>query len=197
MKRIVDAAARLFGREGFQRASMLQVARAAGVSKGLLHYHFRSKEHLLIEAQRATFLQINRRFEERYQRGERGLIPAADAFEALWTALLDMKGWAPFMVEVLSMTTHDDELRQHAEEFHDEVMALLIKGIRQLFSDDLDALRIPPDRVARLIHTTLCGLVVDLAQARTPAEVEMVNQTAEDFKVHVISTLYRKQEGKP
>lgn len=195
MKRIIDAAARLFGKEGFQAASMLEVARAAGVSKGLVHYHFRSKEHLLIEAQRATFLQVHRRFEARWTRGDRGIHTATEAFEALWTALLDMKSWAPFMVEVLSMTTHDDALRRHADDFNSEVMDLLVKGIRELFADDLSALRLPPERVARVIHTTLCGLVVELAQARTQEEVHVVDQTARDFKDHVIGTLYDARKG--
>ena len=58
---------------------MARVAEAAGVSKGLLHYHFHSKEHLLIEAIRAAFRQIYRRFDERYLRGERGLDAALEA----------------------------------------------------------------------------------------------------------------------
>src|SRR5205809_487893 len=82
--RILDAAARMFGREGFQGASMGSVAAAAGVSKGLLHYHFQSKEHLLIEAVRATFRQLHLRFDERFRRGDRGLEPALEALDSLW-----------------------------------------------------------------------------------------------------------------
>ena len=40
IRRILDAAASSFGEQGFRGASMSAVAKAAGVSKGLLHYHF-------------------------------------------------------------------------------------------------------------------------------------------------------------
>ena len=35
---------------GFDRASMSEVARAAGLTQGLLHYHFRNKEQMLLAA---------------------------------------------------------------------------------------------------------------------------------------------------
>jgi len=44
---IVDAARNLFGTRGFQSVSLDEIARTAGVSKGLVNYHFGSKEDLL------------------------------------------------------------------------------------------------------------------------------------------------------
>ncbi len=159
----------------------------------MVHYHFRSKEHLLIEAQRSTFRQIHERFEDRFRRGERGLDTAAEAFEALWTAVLDMKAWTPFMVEVLSLTTHDTALREHADDFEDEVMGRLERGIEQLFADDLDRLRVPPARLARLIRIHLHGLVVELAHARTESDLQRTKQAADDFKDHMLATLFEPQ----
>lgn len=43
---LVEAARRVFQRDGFQTASMAQVAEAAGVSKGLPYHYFASKEEL-------------------------------------------------------------------------------------------------------------------------------------------------------
>src|SRR5690606_24663932 len=44
--RIRDAAIEIFGREGFERARVREVAAAAGVSPGLVLHHFGSKEGL-------------------------------------------------------------------------------------------------------------------------------------------------------
>ncbi|TDD15495.1 TetR/AcrR family transcriptional regulator [Nonomuraea diastatica] len=44
--RIRDAALRLFGEEGFDRATIRDIAHAAGVSSGLVRHHFGSKEAL-------------------------------------------------------------------------------------------------------------------------------------------------------
>jgi TetR/AcrR family fatty acid metabolism transcriptional regulator len=45
---IVQVAQRLFGEKGYQSVSLEEIARTAGVSKGLVNYHFGSKEDLLI-----------------------------------------------------------------------------------------------------------------------------------------------------
>ena len=46
-KRIIEAANRLFYIKGYNQTSFADVADEVGISKGNLHYHFRSKEDLL------------------------------------------------------------------------------------------------------------------------------------------------------
>ena len=46
-RQIHDAARHCFQREGFHRATMLGIAREAGVSVAVLHHRFDSKENLL------------------------------------------------------------------------------------------------------------------------------------------------------
>ena len=182
IQRILDAAARLFGKEGFQGASMLAVARAAGVSKGLLHYHFRSKDHLLIEAQRATFRQIYRRFDGRFQKGDVGLDTSLEAFDALYRSIRDMRAWAPFMVETMSLGSHDGPVREHLDIFYAEAMELLENGIRDVLADRAENLAFPPDHIAAVVKTTLHGLVVELAYARTQEDVERIDTIYADFR---------------
>ncbi|MEZ4322499.1 MAG: helix-turn-helix domain-containing protein [Myxococcota bacterium] len=191
--RILDAAARIFGREGFQGASMSAVARAAGVSKGLLHYHFDSKEHLLIEAQRATFHQIHSRFEERYEAGMAGLDGATEVLDNLWEAIRDMRTWAPFMVEILALGAHRGPFRAYLDEFVDESTQLLATGIGAVFSEQLGDLSIPPERLARLVRTSLYGLIVELAFARDEAALAEVDQTYHDLR-DTFSTIALRRE---
>jgi AcrR family transcriptional regulator len=47
---LVDIAIDCFALHGFQGTSIDRIARAAGVTKGALYYHFRDKEDLLLEA---------------------------------------------------------------------------------------------------------------------------------------------------
>jgi len=56
--RILAAARAEFAAKGFAGARMLAIARAAGVNHALLHYYFRSKEHLYTEAVRDKVSQI-------------------------------------------------------------------------------------------------------------------------------------------
>ncbi len=182
IQRILTAASRIFGRSGFKGASMGAVAEEAGVSKGLLHYHFRSKEHLLIEAQRATFRHIHRRFSERTQRGERGLGPALAAFDAMWHSIRDLRMGAPFLVETLSLAAKEGPLGEKMDVFYKESTALLEDGIRKVFDDELDALTVPPERMAVLIRICLEGLVMELAHARNEADLAVVDQAYADVR---------------
>jgi AcrR family transcriptional regulator len=182
--RILDAAAKLFGKEGYRGATMQGVAKAAGVSKGLLHYHFASKEHLLIEAQRATFRQVSRRIEERVRRGEAGMATAVEGLDAIWEAVREMRSWAPFMVETMALAAGGGPppLRARIDEFYAEAEGLLEQAIRRVFAGDVDRLVVPPERLARLVRVNLHGLIVELAYARSPEDLVRIDVAYQDMR---------------
>jgi AcrR family transcriptional regulator len=186
VQKILDAAAKLFGKEGFQGATMMGVARAAGVSKGLLHYHFESKQQLLLAAQRSTFHQLHRRFEERFERGERGLSTALEALDAIWEVIFEMRDWAPFMVESLSLASIDGPDREDLRAFYEESQSLLEAGITHVFADSMDLLMFPPDRFASLVCAAIHGLVVELATAQSEEELHRAEALYRDMR-HVFS----------
>ena len=182
VQRIVRAASRVFGRSGYERASMGEVAREAGVSKGLLHYHFSSKEDLLIEAQRATFREMHRRFTERALQGERGLQAALEALDAMWRSVRELRGGAPFIVETLALASHDGPLNARVNAFYGESTLLLEDAIRVVFEHELDRLAVSPDRMAVLLRVLLEGLTIELAQARSVEDAARVDQAYRDFR---------------
>lgn len=171
---------------------MSAVARAAGVSKGLLHYHFDSKEHLLIEAQRATFRQIHQRFEQRHEAGLVGIEGATEVLDNLWEAIRDMRTWSPFMVEILALGAHRGALRAYLDEFVDESTRLLVTGIEAVFSTEDDALSIPPERLARLVRTSMYGLIVELAFAKDEEALQAVDQTYHDLRTSFSTIALRR-----
>lgn len=46
---ILDAAAKVFGTRGYERATLDEVAEIVGIQKGSLYYHIESKEQLLLQ----------------------------------------------------------------------------------------------------------------------------------------------------
>ncbi|MFS1511414.1 TetR/AcrR family transcriptional regulator [Chengkuizengella sp. SCS-71B] len=48
-QKIVDAAYRVLAEQGYDKTSMKQIAKEAGVAQGLINYYFESKEDLLFE----------------------------------------------------------------------------------------------------------------------------------------------------
>lgn len=79
---ILDAAARLFIEKGVAAVTTNEIAKAAGVTKSLIHHHFGSKEELWTEVKR-------RGFEEYYQTQQEILVAApTDTGELLRASLV-------------------------------------------------------------------------------------------------------------
>jgi TetR/AcrR family transcriptional repressor of bet genes len=62
-QQIVDALLTVMAERGYEGASIQAIARRAGLAPGLIHYHFESKQQILLEAVR----QLTERFERRFQ----------------------------------------------------------------------------------------------------------------------------------
>lgn len=58
---LMDVAIDCFAKYGFQATSIDRIAKAAGVTKGALYYHFKDKEELLFEAVKNRVGQFERR----------------------------------------------------------------------------------------------------------------------------------------
>jgi AcrR family transcriptional regulator len=56
--RVFDAALEEIGRSGLAGTDVAAVAAAAGVSRGTFYFHFPTKEHILVELERAEELKI-------------------------------------------------------------------------------------------------------------------------------------------
>src|SRR3954462_3808320 len=85
-QRIVDAMRESVAKRGAAGSTFEHVAREAGVSRGLLHYCFGTKERLLVEV-------VRRDTELRGERLDERLAPAKtvdDMIEALVASLTDM-----------------------------------------------------------------------------------------------------------
>jgi AcrR family transcriptional regulator len=52
-EKLVDAAASVFADRGYERATVAEIARAAGLSSGAIYAHYRSKAELLVDTVRA------------------------------------------------------------------------------------------------------------------------------------------------
>src|ERR687884_521923 len=110
-KRIVTAMRDSVARRGAAGSTFDHVAREAGVSRGLLHYYFGSKERLLVEVvRRDADIRIHT-FEERL-RGAGSLDEVIDALVLQLREYVEEEpGWHAVIHELLSAARRNGEIR--------------------------------------------------------------------------------------
>ena len=59
--RIVEAAKAILSREGYENASIREIAQEANVARSLLHYYFKTKEDLLVAVAQAAAAELGQR----------------------------------------------------------------------------------------------------------------------------------------
>lgn len=132
-QRIVDAMRESVARRGAAGSTFDHVAREAGVSRGLLHYHFATKERLLAEV-------VRRDCDIRLAALDQALAPAAsadDLIEGLVRSLEDMVERDPaFLALVFELFTCARRNAEIATE-----MGELMRRIREHVAERLDAKR--------------------------------------------------------
>ncbi len=112
--KILEAARQVFTHKGFAAARMQEIADAAGINKGLLHYYFRNKDKLFTavfdEAFERFALQINAVFAAD--------LPLFDKIEAFVDAYMDIMLDNPALPGFVI-----NELNQKGEQFVKQLMS--------------------------------------------------------------------------
>lgn len=91
-RRILEAALRLFGSRGFEETSVAEIARTAGVSKGLVYHYFDTKRDVLEAALERGSDRLERTLREARE-GEAAVPPAAVVMEVLGLVAEDLRWW--------------------------------------------------------------------------------------------------------
>src|ERR671938_1135562 len=161
-RRIVAAMRASVAKRGVAGSTFDHVAQEAGVSRGLLHYYFGSKERLLVEV-------VRRDTELRLQRLERGLADAdsIDAIvEVLVRQLRDFVAEDPathaLIHELFSVSRRNDEVREELAQLYRRVRGQVAEILRAKEQAGVVKLRGDADSVASLLFALGDGLELQL-----------------------------------
>jgi AcrR family transcriptional regulator len=132
---IVRATIRCLARDGYSGLTMKKVARAAGVSQGILHYYFADKRAILVAALEAVAADLDRRVAAAQSRGPKDprarLLALIEA--CLRLAVEERAFWIVF-VEFWGEMMHDARLREINAALYRrmrrQIGALVAEGIR-------------------------------------------------------------------
>jgi AcrR family transcriptional regulator len=161
-RRIVGAMRDSVARRGAAGSTFDHVAREAGVSRGLLHYYFGSKERLLIEVVRHdTDIRIHT-FE--------GRLRDADSIDAVVEALViqlreyveEEPGWHAVIHELLSAARRNDEIREELAELYRRVRGQIAGILREKEAEGIVSLHTDAESVASIFLSIADGLEVQI-----------------------------------
>ncbi|MCH7489901.1 MAG: TetR/AcrR family transcriptional regulator [Gemmatimonadetes bacterium] len=164
-KAILDAADLVLKRDGAFNMTMDAVARAAGCAKGLLHYHFHTKQRLLVEA-------VGRISTEREVQWTQAF-DTADPHEAIdrtWNVIAHevesgtLRAWSSLLT--LSDSAVDQAVSKASARFRDQITT----ATRDLLARANCESTLPVDRLGWLLTAVVDGMSFQLA-AGADAEV--------------------------
>jgi AcrR family transcriptional regulator len=149
-QRIIDAMRSSVGVRGASGSTFDHVAREAGVSRGLLHYYFGTKEQLLVEVLRHDCEIRIETMDERIARAE----TVDEIVDALVAGLEDFIGGEPRLAviyEMLSASRRSDDIRAELAELYRRWRAHLAESLRAKERDGVVRLQGDPESVASIL----------------------------------------------
>jgi AcrR family transcriptional regulator len=131
---LLTAAEQVFGRVGYEKAQVEEIAVAAGFSKGGLYAHFKSKEEL--------FLALYEKKTAGYQAKLRNALDRAptregkiDAFRRFYIDLSKEKDWALIVLEVKLLIRRNPAAGERLRQIDEHVGDSIERALTRLFGN--------------------------------------------------------------
>ncbi|MEO8152628.1 MAG: TetR family transcriptional regulator [Rhizobacter sp.] len=131
---IVAAMLPVMAQHGFERATIQAIAREAGLTPGLIHYHFKSKQEILVSLVKAIMEFARARFERSASETQR----PAERLRAYIEARLGLgAGAAPDMVAAWVMIGAEAVRQPEVRALYEQAVAAELAELTRLLSDCL------------------------------------------------------------
>jgi AcrR family transcriptional regulator len=161
-QRIVDAMRESVARRGAAGSTFEHVAREAGVSRGLLHYYFGTKERLLVEV-------VRRDTELRVDRLDERLAPAKnvdDVIEALVASLNDMieneAGFFLLLFELFSAGRRNPDIQKEVGQLFERTRTHVADVLRSKQEEGVVSLRFPAEDIVSYLFALGDGVALQV-----------------------------------
>ncbi len=161
-QRIISAMRSSVARRGAAGSTFDQVAREAGVSRGLLHYYFGSKERLLVEVVRHDSEIRNRALDERLERALTGEELLGALVLTLNEILDDDAESQAVIYEMLSASRHSEEIRRELAELYRQWRERLAGWLRTKQDEGVVRLEAEPEAVASILFALADGFGIQV-----------------------------------
>lgn len=161
-QQIFMAAIRCFGRQGYHKTKMDDIAAEAGLSKGSLYWYFKSKKELFL----ALFQEIITQFEYSWQQvivdDRKGATEKVLATLSLFRAEFDeLTSFFGVMMEAWAQTLHDEDVQAILDGFYEPYVKMMTNLIEEgVANNEFDVAN--PEATALAILSLLDGITLGM-----------------------------------
>ncbi|MEK5257565.1 TetR/AcrR family transcriptional regulator [Paenibacillus sp. FSL F4-0125] len=167
---IMQAAFTSFGQVGYTKATMKDIAAKAGVAQGLIGYHFRTKETLLVEVVREWM--INKGMKAAFAKLDLYVSPAEILQQGLLHVVEFRKEnpeWFTLLISLWTESVNNEKLAKELLELYKEMKSGIMEIIDRM---ELQLDRSEKETLASLIQAVIDGLTL---QAPVPLSPEPIS----------------------
>jgi AcrR family transcriptional regulator len=150
-EKILQAAFDVLCRDGYENASIKQIAEQAGVAQGLVHYYFKSKQLLVL----AVLGYVC----EKVELSDVGAAGALAALEQTKEKMRDSGSANALLVQLIGVSLHDEQLGAGVRDFVSEQRGNVEQIARQVFAErELDPG--PARGIAGAVWGAVLGIII-------------------------------------
>jgi AcrR family transcriptional regulator len=175
-QQLIEATIDVMARKGYSGTTMLDVAKAAGLSSGIVNFHFETKEKLLVETLKYLADEYRANWHRALAAG--GDDPSGQLRSLLFSDFnpeicspRKLAAWCAYWAEAQSRPTYLEHCGSNDEEYSAIVLdlcrAIIKKGRYPLV----------PELIARALDALLEGLWLDLMTMAKPYSLDDAKQT--------------------
>ncbi|MGE5462683.1 MAG: TetR/AcrR family transcriptional regulator [Syntrophothermus sp.] len=155
--RILEAAIKLFSSRGYNKASVDEICREAGISKGAFYHHFKSKQALFLALLDGWLQSIDSAIEaSRDKTAPETFMQMTEAFPFIFETAGD---GLPMFLEFWMQASRDKEIWEASlapyRRYHRYFTSLIKKGVQEGSFVEVD-----PELTSRMIVSTAMGLLL-------------------------------------
>lgn len=157
---MLDAGLRVFAQRGVANATVQDVADAAGMSKGAVHYHFESKDDLIIQVMQHACKNITGRVHAVFEQPGMPLERVRRAIAEMWAVRAEGTPEIRVLLDVMMRALHEPKLKKAVGDVIRNARQQVVEvGLNGLCEMGLKP-RVPIQLVPRLMLASLDGLAL-------------------------------------
>ena len=155
--KIMDAAAKLFSRQGYNKASVDDICEEAGISKGAFYHHFKIKQELFLALLDGWLQTIDNAIDaSKDKTAPETFMQMTEAFPYIFATAGEN---LPMVLEFWTQANRDKKIWDASiapyRRYHKYFTALIKKGVAEGSFVEVD-----PDLASRMIVSTAMGLLL-------------------------------------